>query len=359
MKAGLSLVDLAREIERQQEAKKDYIARTNAIEMVVQDRKPILSFGGNELPVKLLAHDQIAEHTGIPARYYKRMMEEEPTLLCNNVDAWFRKYTQQRMIRTMDGGVRALLSDRYRPLENNELAEAVLPVLSDQKLEIMSSQITETRLYIKAVDQRIRKDMPTGRKWGDGSHQFFDTLSPAIIISNSEVGCGALSVEAGVFTKVCTNLAIASSRSMRKYHLGGKQDIGENIVAMLSDDTRRARDEALWKTVRDVTRAAFNEASFGALVDEMKGASEAKIEGDPVKVVELSAKRLGLGEAERSSVLKHLISGGDLSKYGLHSAITRTAEDLADYDRATEFERMGFKVLEMPKSEWKELAAAA
>lgn len=366
MKSGLTLVELAREIERQSSAKRDFIASTAATEIAVKpkedapDQKIVaLRFGEHEMPIKPYAHDQIAAHTEIPTRYYNRMLQTAPELLATNVAEWFKRKPQARMVRSLDGNVRAFLSDRYRTMENDELAEAILPTLMDMKLDVMSSQITDTRLYIKAVDQRIKRDMPTGRRWGDGSHIFFDTLSPAIIISNSEVGAGALSIEAGVFTKVCTNLAIASSRSMKKYHLGGRQDLGDDVVRMLSDDTKRSRDVALWKTVRDVTKAAFDEAAFSAYVDSMKDATQAKIEGDPVKVVEVTAKKFGFGETEKSSVLRHLIENGDLSKYGLHSAITRAAEDFTDYDRATEFERLGGKVLEMPKTEWRELAIAA
>ncbi len=360
---------LAQEIERQSNAKRDFIAATEHVQMRVAEVEAVgdvpatkrveMAFGNNAMPAKLLAHEQVAEHTGVPVRYYKRMLSEAPELLATNVGEWFRRYPAPRMLRTLDGNVRAFLSDRYRPLENHDLAEAILPVLGEMGLDIMSSQITDTRLYIKAIDSRVKRDMPTGKKWGDGSHIFFDTVSPAIVISNSEVGCGALSIEAGVYTKICTNLAVASSRSMKRYHLGGKQELGESIVKMLSEDTRRTQDAALWKTVRDVTRAAFDEAAFDAYLSEVKGTADNKIEGDPVKAVDLAAKRFGINEGEKASVLRHLIAGGDLSQYGLHAAVTRAAEDLQDYDRASDFERLGGKVLELPKAAWKEIALAA
>ena len=56
---------------------------------------------------------------------------------------------------------------------------------------------------------------------------------------------------------------------------------------------------------------------------------------------------------------QHLILGGSLTQYGLHAAITRTAEDLADYDRATAFEQLGGKIIELPRAEWRALATAA
>ena len=42
---------------------------------------------------------------------------------------------------------------------------------------IVSSEITERRLYIKAIDRKVERDVPTGRKMGDGSHVFSKTLA--------------------------------------------------------------------------------------------------------------------------------------------------------------------------------------
>jgi hypothetical protein len=57
--------------------------------------------------------------------------------------------------------------------------------------------------------------------------------------------------------------------------------------------------------------------------------------------------------------MRHLIEGGDLSKYGLHSAITRAAQDVESYDRASDLERVGGQVIELGRGEWKVLAEAA
>lgn len=366
MKTGRTLVELAQEIERQQNAKKDLVASTQHMRMIAPNflaeaagAVPTLQVGDQNFSLNDIAHGQIADHTGVPKKYYDKMRSEAPELLATNVDAWFKKYPAPRMVRTLDGQVRAFLSDRYRPLEHGDLAEAVMPTLLNLKLEIMSCEITERRLYIKAVDPRIQRDVPSGRKMGDGSHVFFDTCSPAIVISNSEVGLGSLSIETGIWTKVCTNLAIAAQRSLKKYHVGGKHEITEGIYQLLSDKTRRATDAAVWMQVRDVVQAAFDEARFAAFIDDVKGLSEQKIDGDPVKVVELASRRFGVTEGESKSVLRHLIEGGDLSRYGLFNAVTRAAQDLDDYDRSTEFERLGGQIIELAANDWRELAVAA
>lgn len=363
MKTGKSITELAAEIDRQANAKKDFIVPTQAAQMIQQADTVALAFGDRELGIGGVAHDQIGLHTGIPAKYYDRMLAEAPGLLANNVNAWFNKYPARRMVRTLDGRARAFLSDSYRPLDNYELAEAALPVLMNLGVEVISSEITEKRLYIKAVDKSVIREIPAGHSMGDGTHTIvrMRALSPSITISNSEIGFGSLAVLGGTFDAFCTNLAIFGERSMKKYHVGAKHgDIAEGeVYSMLSDKTRRLDDAALWSKIGDVIRGAFDVARFDALVGKLKETQEQALTGDIPKVVEVTAQRFGMNEGERKSVLDHLIKGGDLSRFGLHNAVTRTAEDLVDYDRATEFERMGGQIIELGANDWKVLAEAA
>jgi len=54
-----------------------------------------------------------------------------------------------------------------------------------------------------------------------------------------------------------------------------------------------------------------------------------------------------------------LITGGALTRWGLVNALTRTAEDVETYDRATDFERFGGQVIELPRRDWERIALAA
>ena len=71
------------------------------------------------------------------------------------------------------------------------------------------------------------------------------------------------------------------------------------------------------------------------------------------------ANRYALNEQERAGVLRHLIAYADLTGYGLVNAVTHYSQDVDDYDRATEFEALGGRLIELPQSEWKSLAEAA
>lgn len=359
MKTGKTLSQLAAEIERQSTTRKDYVAPTEKLVMAPAATDMVISgLNGDAYGLTETGHRQVGEHVGIPAKYYDRMRTAAPELLAQNVNTWFHTEPSPRMVRTLDGKVRAFLSDKYRPLENHDLAEAVLPVLIEQKLEIVSCEITERRMYIKAVDGRVVRQINSNRIV-DGSMAAFEDVCPSLVISNSEVGMGALSVEVGMFQHRCKNMAIFRERSMRKYHVGGKHELADGLVALLSEKTRRLSDAATWAQVGDVVRNALNPVAFETILLEVNGMQQQKITGDVVRVVDLAARQFGTTEGEKASILKHLIEGGDLSRFGMFNAITRTAEDIESYDRATEFERIGGQVIELAANDWRRIAEAA
>lgn len=83
---------------------------------------------------------------------------------------------------------------------------------------------------------------------------------------------------------------------------------------------------------------------------------------EPIQDVSAGVKeltnRFSLQEQESKSVLHHLASGGDLTQWGTTNAITRTAEDSKSYDRATELEELGGKVLALAEKDWTTIALA-
>ena len=363
---GKNIVELAQEILRQAMDNEDFVVPVEKLTMAAETDKGVptlvLAQKGNDMafPTNDIADEQIAEYTNIPVGYYRRMAKDAPALLATNVNRWIGdKGDDKRMVRTLDGKVRAFLSDRYRTLENVDLAQQIIPVIQARNLLVISAEITERRMYIKAVDRSIERDVPTGRKMGDGSHVFFDTVSPGITVGNSEVGSGALSVERTVYTRVCTNLAMIG-KVLRKNHVGGRVTADDEVFAMLTDETKRLTDEAAWKQVRDVVAAAIDATAFEAHVTKLARAVDDTIEAPQVeRTIQRVAKSFKLTEMERTGVLADLIKGADLTRYGLHSAVTRFSQEKANnYDRATELERMGGDIIDLSPAAWRELAVA-
>lgn len=366
MKLGKSLQALAAEIERQAETKRDFIASTGKVGIMPSEtglRVEIADKG--QFEIGDIAVGQICDHTKIPKQYMDRMLKDEKRLAATNVESWFQKYPAPRLWRTLDGKDRAFLSDSFpTDLDNYDFFAATLPIIKERKLTIMSAEITERRLYVKAVDEQLFRDVPVGFKMGDGSHRIFSTCAPALILSNSEVGFRRLTVETGVYEKACTNLALFAGGGFKKTHVGAKHVLTEGFDAeeldkILTSKTKQKTIEAMWMQVRDVIGSAFDEKTVARRAEAYEAAAGRKIEGDVNEVLEVVREKFDLLEAEKKSIFKHLIEGGSLTQYGLHAAVTRAAQDVESYDRATELEYLGGKIVELPRTEWAELAAAA
>ncbi len=347
MKTGKTLTELAMELERQSETKKDFIASTSSLEMSDTGELALESDTTHEFPVTDHAHSQIAARVDIPAKYYNRMRNDAPALLAN-VNEWFRSKPERRMVRTLDGEIRAFLSDRYRRLDNYDLAEAVLPILAEmgEGIRIVSTELTDSRMYVKAINERLELEVKKG-----------DVVQTGIVISNSEVGLGALKVEPLIYRLICENGMIAQDYSKKRYHVGRSADEGD-AYEIYRNETLKADDRAFFLKVQDTVRAAVDVAKFSTIVERMREATEQRIEGNPVRAVEIASDHLGFSKEESSGILQHLIQGGDLTAYGLLNAITRTSQDVDDYDRCTELERDGSRVMSLPASTWKSIAMA-
>ncbi len=347
MKSGMTLVELAEEIQRQQATKRDFIAPSK--ELVMEPLNCQLRINGHGcFPMTTIAEEQIASRIGIPQKYYDRMKVSSYKLLAENVNHWFGEDNDKRLIRTLDGTARAFLSDRYRPLDHMDMAEAVMPLIAKPGFTVESAELTQKRLYIKVVTSRITAEIGVG-----------DVVQAGIVISNSEVGMGSVKVEPLVYRLVCRNGAIINDLAMRQAHIGRSTGNGDIAEQFFRDDTRQADDKAFWMKIRDVVEGTFSEVVFGRIVKKMKDAAARIIDAEVVKVVEVVKREHALTADVGGGVLNYLIKGGDFSQYGLGNAITRVSQDVHDYDQATELERLGGDVCSQDGGWWKGLMDAA
>ena len=351
MKTGKTLQELAAELERQQLAKKDLIVSTGVLSMDSRDDGGIaLNVMGGQMiqhyDVGEIAHRQIGQFLKIPATYYDRMRREYPQLLTLNANGWFAKMPQsKRMLRTLDGTARALLSDRYRRIDNFEVASAVLPIISRMEgAGVESCELTDSRMYLKVVNPRVTAEIKKG-----------DIVQAGVLISNSEVGMGSVTVSPLIYRLVCSNGMIAEDGKLRKYHVGRANESREDF-SIYRNETIEADDKAFLMKLEDSVKAAVDQARFAAIVDKLRESTEATFQPQQVQqVVELASKEYGFTDSESSGILGHLAAGGDLSLYGLANAVTRQAQDVVSYDRSTELEATGYRIITMAPSLWRNL----
>jgi hypothetical protein len=367
MKTGMTLTAMAETLEKQLNAKKDFTAPSKALVMS-NDAKTIRVGTMIEGSVTNHAKRQLAAKLEIPVAFYDRLEAAHPDLLAHNVNQLFQREPKKMLVRTLDDGngparVRAFLSDRYRPLDNYDLAQAVIPTLIEAGVEVVSTELTETKMYIKAISKDLARDipLPEGMKWGVGHNQVIRRVVGSVIISGSEVGAGKVNIQPGAFERACTNMMIFREEAFAKLHIGKAYGDDDTVSQFLSDEARRKSDEAIWLAARDTLRATLDGRIMDTNVQKMLAARGDKIEANLVDVVEVFAQRNRFSEPERKSLLDRIMEAGEPTRYGLQWAVTRLAGDeevVTSYDRATELERLGGEIIELQPSEWKTISNA-
>ena len=346
MKDGLTITEMAAEIERQAAVKSDFMVNPQALEMESMGGPPMLRVLENgvdqtePLAIQETAHRQIGAHLGIPWKYYEKMLQEEPGLLSYNVNHWLHKgEAVPRMLRTLDGKARAFLSNRYWPIDNLEIAATVLPLIMEmQGARFESTQVTPNYMYIKVVNPRLTGEVRLG-----------DVVQSGIVISNSETGLGAVNVQPLVYRLACLNgMVVNDSRvSTRRNHVGRANSLDENF-ALYSRETLEADSKAFMLKIQDSVKAAVDEARFAKVLDTMKESTQAKLDTRNIPaLVKLTSSNFSLTDAEGKGVLQHLLEGADYTLYGLANAVTRYSQDVEDYDRASKLEAIGYDVMTM------------
>jgi hypothetical protein len=360
MKPGLDVSGLAKLINDNRERKRDLIVSTNRTEYDVDDNGSLIVHVQNSQepdinikPTQLFLN-QICNRLKIGKKYFDRMKDEAPNLLAENVRWWSHNAPERRMLRTFKDDLpydigRAYLSDGYKRLENEDVLTQIVPALAQvPELRILDSAITDSRLYIKAVTPRIEGEIRKG-----------DRVQAGAVISNSEVGCGSLYVTPLIYRCVCDNGMIVEDRKFRAYHIGRRAEENEQNYELITDETKQADDKAILLKARDIAYGIFNQDFFNKLLTPMREAAEDNIETNRIdKAVEVLSNGHGLNSNEQMDVLQHLIQSGDMTRWGLANAVTRTAQDVENFDRSVELESMGSQIINLPRKDWKVISEA-
>jgi len=352
MRSEFNLVDLAKEIQRQSVSKKDYIADSPALKAAVVDDDVTVQVNGKPLPLTPYAHGQLADKIGMPRKWYEKLRSDHPDLLANDVGQMFQREPKRMMVRTLtrptvtnDRFARAFLSDKFRPIDNDMIAAAALPILAEHRLQVRSSNLSDTRLYIQATFPTVKAEVKPG-----------DVVMAGITITNSEVGAGAVSVQELIWRLLCSN-GMIGTKSLSRYHVGKR--IGEDGgVIDYSEAVHEKENEVFFMKIKETVQNALDTSTFDERVDVLRAAADRKFTKPMVEVVEVTQKRFGLGKGEGEQMLDFLAAGGDLTQWGLANSVTRLAQEV-DADRAFELEKIGGQIVELKYNEFKGLYETA
>ena len=347
MKQGRELPDLAAELKRQLETKRDYVLDTRTITMH-NDGEHIVGLPEQEkYGITEHFHDQVSDKLAIPRKYYDRMRVSWPALLATNVNTILHEEPRKRMVRTLDGQVRALLSDRYRPIDHADIAEVALPLIQEGGCEIVSCQLTSTHMYLKWVSHQVTGAVREG-----------EIVEAGGMIANSEVGDGSFRVMPIVRILACLNGLIVDRAGLRKFHVGKQTEIEDGAIDLYSKETIQADNKALFLKVRDLVKAVLNQEGFEHILGTFRESTQREITASLPAVIKEVTGLHNLTGRQGDGILEHLSRGGDMTQWGLSQAVTRASQDEADYEMATELERVGGRIVALETSAWEDLMMA-
>lgn len=356
MKTGLTIEELSVEIMRQNAIKEDYVVNSQNLQMDLWDSNLFLRVLDEQmadriepLAISENAHRQIGARLGIPVKYYSRMLEEGLSLLTQNVNYWFHKNPEQRMLRVMEGSIRAFLSNRYLRIDNHEVICAVMPILGEvPDIQFISNQITDNHLYIKAVNPNLQREILHGK-----------TVQAGIMVCNSETGLGTFHVSPMLYYPEYNVGMIADTGNVKRTHSGPIYRTSE-YFQLRPERFLMTDDNEFLEKIRVSVRDALNETVFEQVISGMQEAVNAQInELDAPDVVNAAGSAFGMTEAEQNGVLRHLLSENEINRYGLANAVTLQSTDSESYERATDLEGISYRILTMPTHRWEIMNQAA
>jgi len=366
-----SLTRFIQTIEEQHARKHDYLANTSQL----QFRTLLLKIGpvsqlvmeaSGGLPTTILdcnkvARDQIAAKAGIDVRTFERFRTHYPVQFDALINEVFQREPAQRMIRTyMDsetiGTARAVVSDKFKTFDNIHLIKATLPQLldSDAQWKVVNATVTDMRMYL-----RLKSEVITGEAAGVG-----DLMALGLGLSNSEVGLGSVNVYQMFWTLICEN-GMQTGNSHRSTHITSAR-AETDTWGLLTDEAKDADNHALELKVRDLVAGFSSRDAFDEVIEKMKRAGEDTIEGSPTQAVEALGKVLQLTKKDTGNVLDGLLTtisqagyaGKSISRATMVNAVTAVA-NTAQPDDVDDWQKLGGRVLELPRSDWQRVALAA
>lgn len=361
------LPELVKELERQKAAKIDFVADSRSVKVmprnvgtgtgfleIVAGDKQVGEFLTAPHRLSDRAIDQIGERVKptVPGRFARELAAQQPRIAADLLNQMLTETPSRVMFRCLDGRVRAALSNKYRILDDLDIAFASLDVIKRNNGTILECTASESRMEIKFTATHMVEHIPEDRGGGGfekhlrrttlDPNQFRNlgkgAVCPFVRVSHSGVGEGGLNVGYGVLRLACINGAV-TEQAMNQIHLGAAQDMG-----LLTEETIAADSKAIMLKCRDLIQVSLDSRTFGRIVTVAKKAQADTIEAPSAAVANL-VENAGLSDADREGILAHFLRDYDANRWGLAQAVSRYSQECDDADTASTLETVSGKII--------------
>lgn len=247
-------------------------------------------------PVEVMPSAQrlLANRLRVPYTYLERCPTD---LQANNLNFWIKKEAKQRQTffcRFDNNRLRAVFTDRYRPLDNMEILSQLIENGFDPMAEVQYS-VDETMFLIKIPEYSRAFSISL-------SHEKQDRVVPGLSISNSEVGLLAFSIEALIYRLICSNGLISKTSTASRF-----KHISQKGIENFNDTLRLVLQDSI-----------HNQRQF-----QISRQSEVS---NPISTIEMFARQFGLAEVETEMVRQAYYQEPGNSMFSVINAYTAAAK---------------------------------
>ena len=275
---------------------------------------------GKRFNVLPSAQKLLSNRLRVPFSYLARCPSD---LQAKNLNYWIEQEAQQRdtfFCRFNGDNLRAVFTDRYRPLDNMEILSQMIQHGFDPSTKVQYA--IDDGMFLVKIPEYARA-FNVNVNYGQ-----LDEIVPGVSFANSEVGLLAFSIEAFFYRLICTNGLIAktSSTVSRFKHISnrGMENFPETLAGVVSDSIHKQEQ---FKLSRHET------------VD------------DPIRSIETFSQRFGLSQSETEVVRQSYYLEQGATMFHIINAFTRAAQDSnLETLQAYRLEKAGGQILALVKS---------
>jgi len=281
-------------------------------------------------------HKNLASKFKIPYHYYKRIKEEEPNLYEKTINILnkdnkahlFRTHSVKKPFRIKNilkgkscGDLRALLSDRYKIMDNKEVLNYLEPRFDKSNFVLLSGYQDENIMSMKIRFTNLI-----------GSVRQSDTVYGGIYLRNSEVGRSSLTISALIYRLVCTNgLMLPNAETVSNtFHLGSKNILGYSPNYIIPTEALNRIDE--------VINHLLSKEMFKNNLRHLRQTTEVQVKKVKYKKIKEFYQTT---DDEEKMIKEEFEKENDFTVYGLIQAFTSTARKIKDIQRSLYLERIG------------------
>ena len=373
-----SLQDVVTELQRQIEARVDFVADTRDMQVTVGEKGDLRLAPSNGNLADFLPRDGVSVldqaltqfgqkapvTNGIPTRFLRNAAREHPRRTADFLTGIMHDSPDRRLVRILDGSCRAFLSDSYKVIDNYDVAKCALETCQKVGGRVLEASVTDGAFRLKMISpeiwdkiERTRTDSPSGNWYagGLGSQEYLskvgantrgdlpmhggsETVWPIATVGNSETGHGKFYLRSGIIMAICFNLATVEE-VMGMVHLGSKMEVG-----LFSRSTLEKEADLIFCQFRDAFRVMFTQESFQAIVSRVRDSANTEIKS-PSKAIELTVAASDvLSDDDVGVLVDYFTAEPGNSVYSLGQAVARMAQDL-DADKADDVEVLAGEIL--------------